>query len=39
MFLGQDLKQFLFWNYFLVVSCEVFAVAVSPLFSFELSLF
>ena len=28
--LGQDLKQFSFWNYFLVVSCEEFAVAVNP---------
>ena len=28
--LGQDLKQFPFWNYFLVVCCEEFAVAVNP---------
>ena len=28
--LGQDLKQFPFWNYFLVVSCEEFAVVVNP---------
>ena len=27
---GQDLKQFPFWNYFLVVSCEEFSVAVNP---------
>ena len=30
MCLGQDLKQFPFWNYFLVVSCEEFVVAVNP---------
>ena len=36
--LGQELKQFSFWSYFLVVSCEEFAVAVNSfLISFELS--
>ena len=28
--LGQDLKKFPFWNYFLAVSCEEFAVSVNP---------
>ena len=30
MCLGQDLKQFPFRNYFLVDSCEQFAVSVNP---------
>ena len=30
MCLGQELKQFPFWKYFLVVSHEEFAVAVNP---------
>ena len=30
MCLGQDLKQFPFWNNFIVVFCEEFAVVVNP---------
>ena len=40
VYLGQELQQFLFWNYFLVVSCEEFAIGASPfLLSYQLSYF
>ena len=31
--MGQNLKQFSFWNNFLVVFCEEFAIVVNPFLS------